>query len=79
MNSDPRLEFGMGTPVLRELAPPDVNELLRASKEPMRAMLGVEKDEDWQVCRSPKSQSLVCVAINQLYTNTQLAKGSSLV
>jgi len=49
MNSDPRLEFGMGTPVMQEMAPPDISELLQASREPMRKMLGVETDEDWQV------------------------------
>ena len=49
MNSDPRLEFGMGTPVIQEMAPPEPSELLRASREPLRRMMGIETDEDWQV------------------------------
>ena len=50
MNSDPRLEFGLGTPVIQEMAPPDPSELLQASREPLRQMMGIETDEDWQVC-----------------------------
>ncbi|DBB04574.1 hypothetical protein WJX77_008948 [Trebouxia sp. C0004] len=48
MNTDPRLDFGMGTPVIQEMAPPEFSELLQASREPMRTMMGIESDEDWQ-------------------------------
>ena len=50
MNSDPRLEFGMGTPRVQEMAAPDMQEVLQAVREPMRRMMGVESDQDWQVC-----------------------------
>ena len=50
MNTDPRLEFGMDTPVLQELAAPNLDEMLQATREPMRKLCGIESDEDWQVC-----------------------------
>jgi hypothetical protein len=40
----------MGTPVIQEMAAPEPSELLRASREPLRQMMGIETDEDWQVC-----------------------------
>ncbi|KAL0033179.1 hypothetical protein WJX79_008129 [Trebouxia sp. C0005] len=48
MNSDPRLEFGMGTPVIQETAPPEPSAMLQAAREPLRKMMGIESDEDWQ-------------------------------
>lgn len=48
MNTDPRLEFGMETPVLQELAAPNLDEMLQATREPMRKLCGIESDEDWQ-------------------------------
>ena len=49
MNSDPRLEFGMNTPKVQEMAAPDMNEVLQAAREPLRMIMGVQSDEDWQV------------------------------
>lgn len=62
MNSDPRLEFGMNTPKVQEMAAPDMKEVLQAAREPMRRIMGVESDEDWQV-RNPNlhlAQTLIC-------------------
>lgn len=62
MNSDPRLEFGMNTPKVQEMAAPDMKEVLQAAREPMRRIMGVESDEDWQVRNAQLhlAQNLIC-------------------
>ena len=50
MNSDPRLEFGIETPIMHESDAPDADQLLESAKEQLCSMLGIENDGDWQVC-----------------------------
>lgn len=49
MNSDPRLEFGLETPLLHESDPLDAAHLLASAKDDMCQMLEIENDEEWQV------------------------------
>lgn len=54
MNSDPRLEFGLETPLMYECEAPDAAHLLESAKEQMCHMLDIENDEDWKVrCTFP--------------------------
>lgn len=50
MNSDPKLEFELDSPVMQELEEPDANEILDKYKEELCSLMGIEGDEDWKVC-----------------------------
>ena len=52
MNSDPKLDFELDTPVMEELDEPDANDILDKYKEELCNMMGIGSDEDWKVCRS---------------------------
>lgn len=49
MNSDPRLEFGLETPLIMESEAPDAAHLLESAKDQMCHLLDIENDEDWKV------------------------------
>ena len=49
INSDPRLEFGLETPLLQESDAPDAADLLESAKGQLCGVLGIENDEEWQV------------------------------
>ena len=52
MNSDPRLEFGLETPLLQESDAPDADEYLESAKDQICSMFGIENDKEWQVYSS---------------------------